>query len=269
MAKKQGGKGAHRQDSSAGESNGRSNRGFYLLLGAVALGGIAALILATRGSGGAPETLPPSAADMEAEASAAAGVSMGPEDAPVTIIEFEDFQCPACRNFNATTGRLLRNEFSRGDDAILRWVTYDYPVLGQGSWPPALAARCAEAQGRFWQMHDLLYARTEAWRGESNPNGVFIELAEEIGLDTDRYRECLADRTHLQDVASSLNYGQSLGVNGTPTLYLNGRRLNLRREGGYQALRDRIVETAAAEGSGEAGGEADGEAADAAADGGG
>lgn len=250
MAKKQGSKGSQTRGSSGDDSAGGSNRGFYLLLGAVALGGIAALIFATTGGGGAPETLPPSAADMETEASAAAGVSMGPEDAPVTVIEFADFQCPYCRNFNATTGRLLRSEFARGDDAVLRWVTYDYPVLGQGSWPPALAARCAEDQGRFWQMHDLLYARTEAWADESNPNGVFISLAEEIGLDTGRYRECLADRGHLEDVAASLNYGRSLGVSGTPTLYLNGRRLNLQREGGYQALRDRIIEAVAASGAG-------------------
>ncbi|MFW6085236.1 MAG: DsbA family protein [Gemmatimonadota bacterium] len=246
MANTRGDEGARQRDASAGRAGGGGNRGFYLLLGAVAVAGIAALIFAMGGGDGAPETLPPSAADMDAEASAAAGVSMGPDDAPVTIIEFEDFQCPACRNFNATTGRLLRNEFARGDDAILRWVSYDYPVLGQGSWPPAVAARCAETQGRFWQMHDLLYARTESWRGESNPNGVFIGLAEELGLDTDRYRECLADRAHLQDVASSLNYGQSLGVSGTPTLYLNGRRLNVQREGGYQALRERILEAAEA-----------------------
>lgn len=263
MASKQGGKGTKQQDSTGGKSGG-GNRGFYLLLAAVALGGIAALVYAMNGNAGAPETLPPSAADMDAEASAAAGVSIGPEDAPVTIIEFEDFLCQACRNFNATTGKLIRNEFATGSDAMVRWVSYHFPVIGQGSWPPAVAALCAEQQGGYWQMHDLIYARTEAWAGESNPNGVFIDLAEQVGMDTGQFRECLSDPGHMQDVAASLNYGRSLGVSGTPTLYLNGRRLTL-GEAGYQALRDRIIETAAAAGGDEAGDEA----ADAAADGGG
>lgn len=261
MAKQQGGKGKQPQGTPGGQSNGGSNRAFYLLLGAVALGGIAALIFAMGGTDRAPDVLPPSAADMAAEASAAVGVSTGPDDAPVTIIEFADFRCPSCRNFNATTGRLIRSEFATGDDAIVRWVAYDFPVLGQGSWPPAIAARCAEEQGRFWQMHDLLYARTEEWIDESNPNGAFIDLAEEIGLNADSYRECLADRAHLQEVAASQNYGQSLGVSGTPTIYLNGRRLPL-REAGYQALRGRILEVAAAAGGAEAGDEAANDAAD-------
>lgn len=263
MAKQQGGK-TQQKGSSGGQASGGSNRAFYLLLGAVALGGVAALIFAMGGGDRAPDVLPPSAADMAAEASAAVGVSLGPDDAPVTIIEFADFRCPSCRNFNATTGKLIRNEFATGDDAIVRWVAYDYPVLGQGSWPPAIAARCAEEQGRFWQMHDLLYARTEEWIEESNPNSAFIDLAEEVGLDVDRYRECLADRTQLQEVAASQNYGQSLGVSGTPTIYVNGRRLPL-GEAGYQALRERIIETAAAAGGAEAGDEA----ANAAAEGGG
>lgn len=265
MAKKQGNKKRQQRGSGGDASGGGGNRAFYLLLGVVALGGIAALILATNGGAGAPETLPPSAADMEAEGSANAGISMGPENAPVTIIEFEDFLCQACRNFNATTGKLIRSEFAAGDDATVRWVSYHFPVIGQGSWPPAVAALCAERQGRYWQMHDLIFARTEAWAGESNPNGVFIDLAEQVGMDTGQFRECLADRSHLQDVAASLNYGQSLGVSGTPTLYLNGRRLSL-RDAGYQALRNRILETAAAA---DADAEAGDEAASAADDDGG
>ena len=222
----------------------KSSGAFYWILGGVAVAGAAALFFAGGGGSGAPDTLPVSVADMEAEASGAAGTSMGPEDAPVTIIEFEDFQCPACRQFNALTGKLIRQQYATGEDAIVRWVSYDYPVLGQNSWPPAIAARCAEDQGRFWEMHDLLYARTEDWIRASNPNAIFVDFAEDLGLDRTAFATCLSERPHLRDVAASRNYGQALGVSGTPTLYLNGRRLSVTREGDYQSLERLILEAA-------------------------
>jgi protein-disulfide isomerase len=228
-----------------GATKAKTGPGFYLVLAAVAIVGVGALWYAGIGDGGAPANPPLSVADMEAEASGAAGVSMGPDDAPVTIIEFEDYRCPSCRNFNARTGRPMRQSYSTGDDAILRWVAYDYPIFGQVSWPPALAARCAEDQGRFWEMHDLLYARTETWYGESNPNAAFVELAEVVGLDTGEFRTCLAERPHLKDIAASRKYGESVGVGATPTLYMNGRPLDLNRYGSYAALEQHILETAA------------------------
>lgn len=224
---------------------------FYWILGGVALAGVAALLFAGSGGSGAPENLPVSVAEMDAEASGSAGVSYGPADALVTVIEFEDFQCPACRQFNALTGKLLRQQYATGDDAILRWVTYDMPVLGQASWPPALASRCAEDQGRFWEMHDLLYARTEDWIRASNPNTVFVDFAEELGLDRTDFTTCLSERTHLEAIASSRNYGEALGVSGTPTLYVNGRRINLTRDGSFQAL-ERLILDAAETAAGEA-----------------
>ena len=222
----------------------KTGPGFYVILGLVAIVGAGALWYAGIGGGGAPANPPLSVVDMEAEASGAAGVSIGPDDAPVTIIEFEDYRCPACRNFNSQTGRLMRQNYATGDDAILRWVAYDFPIFGQVSWPPALAARCAEDQGRFWEMHDLLYARTEAWYGESNPNAAFVDLAEIIGLDIGAFRQCLTERPHLQDIAASRKYGETVGVGATPTLYMNGRPLDLNRYGGYAALEQHILETA-------------------------
>jgi len=223
--------------------------GFYLFLGLVAVAGVAWLLLAGRDPG-VPEAQPLSVADMEAEASGAAGVSMGPEDAPVTIIEFEDYRCPSCRRFNSLTGKLIRQNYATGDDAIVRWVTYDYPIFGQLSWAPMVAGRCAEAQGRFWEMHDLLYARTEEWYDESNPNSVFIDLAADVGLDVGAFRECLATRPHLRDIAASRKYGESLGVGGTPTLYLNGRRVDTSQYT-YQALERLVLQAAdAAESAG-------------------
>ena len=246
--------GPGRPNNAAGAAATKTGPGFYLILAAVAIVGVGALWYAGIGGGDAPANPPLSVADMEAEASGAAGVSMGPDDAPVTIIEFADFRCPACRNFNSQYGRSLRQNYATGDDAILRWVAYDFPIFGQVSWPPALAARCAEDQGRFWEMHDLLYARTESWYGESNPNAAFIDLAEIVDLDTDAFRQCLAERPHLADIAASRKYGEGVGVAMTPTLYMNGRPLDMNRYRGDAALEQLVVETAErARAAGEAG----------------
>lgn len=246
MAKKS----SKQRNRQAGQKNAetpvkaKTGPGFYVILALVAIVGVGALWYAGVAGGGAPASPPISVADMEAEASGAAGVSMGPDDAPVTIIEFADFRCPACRGFNAETGRAIRQNYATGDDAIVRWVAYDFPVFGQVSWLPALAARCAEDQGRFWQMHDLLYARTEAWYGESNPNAAFIDLAEVVGLDIDEFRQCLTERPHLEDIAASRRYGESVGVGATPTLYMNGRPLDLDPYSNYAALEQLVLETA-------------------------
>ena len=243
----------------------KSSTGFYLILGGVALAGVAALILVRGGDASAPENLPVSVASTNVQGSGAVGISTGGEDAPVTIIEFEDFLCPHCRDFNAFSGKLIRREFATGDDPLVRWVVYEFP-LGQASWAPALAGRCAGDQGAYWEMHDVLYARTEEWAGEANPNGTFIDFADELGLDTGQFRECLSEREHLSDIAAARKYGESLGVNGTPALYLNGRKLTLRTDADYESLKALIIEAAA---NAEAAGAAESEtaSADAASDG--
>lgn len=222
----------------------KSSTGFYLILGLVAVAGVAALLFARGTGSSAPENLPVSVASTDVAASGAAGISSTDEKTPVTIIEFEDFLCPHCRDFNAFSGKLIRREFALNDDPIVRWVIYEFP-LGQTSWAPAIAARCARDQGAYWEMHDVLYARTEEWASESNPNSEFIDFADELGLDTGQFRECLANRDHLSEIAASRKYGESLGVDGTPTLYMNGRRLEL-RNANYESLKNRILEAAAA-----------------------
>jgi len=199
-----------------------------LLLGGLAVAGTAALIMARDSGGEAPQLGPLSVAETAVSASAEAGVMIGNPDALVTIVEFADYECPFCRNFNAVTGKSIRRDFA-GVDGLIRWINYDFP-LHQESWAPALAAKCAEKQGRYWQMHDLLYARSDDWMGESNPNKTFRELAETIGLDEDAFRACMADRSGLQDVGAARRYGESLGVNSTPSLFINGRSIPATRQ---------------------------------------
>lgn len=220
-------------------------KGFYLLVGGVVIAGGAALLMARDGGTSAPELAPPSVAETRAAPSADAGVAMGSPDAPVTIVEFADFLCPACRSFNAVTGKAIRRDFAV-PGGPLRWINYDFP-LNQASWAPALAARCADQQGRYWELHDLMYARVEDWAGEENPNGEFIDFAESLGMDGDAFRACLSDRSGLQEVGAARRYGESIGVNSTPTLFINGRRIPPTRQYYSYAGLDSLIQQMAAE----------------------
>lgn len=245
MAKKKNRKPASKNEASTPppQPPNKSSSRFYLVVGGLAAAGVAALFL--LGRGGAPAAQPLSLAQTSAEPSAAAGVSMGPQSAPVRIVEFADFLCPACRNFNAVTGKLIRQTYAQGEDAVLQWVNYDFP-LHQESWQPALAARCAEPHGMYWQMHDLIYARSDDWRSRSNPNGFFMDMAEDLGIDRSAYRSCLEDPAGLEHIGAARKYGESLGVNATPTLFINGQQIpSQRRYYSYEGMSELIQQAAA------------------------
>lgn len=223
----------------------KSSTSFYMLLGGLALAGGVALLLLSRGGSEGSAQPPISLAQTDVAPSGAFGVSMGPASAPVRIVEFADFLCPACRNFNAVTGKLLRQNFAVGEGATLQWVNYDFPLHEQ-SWQPALAARCAEPSGKYWEMHDLLYARADDWATETNMSRSFIDFAETVGIDKKEFEACLKDRSGLEDIGASRKYGESLGVNATPTLFINGQKIpSERRYYSYEGMAALIQQAAA------------------------
>lgn len=235
-----------KQTSHRSGERGQS-RTFYLLLAVVAAGGIAWLIAASGGgSQSAAEPLPEIPVDVEADP--AAGLALGADDAPVTIMEFADYSCPACARFTSFTGRLIRQNYV-GDGGPVRWILYDY-VLGTfpNSVAASIAARCAGDQGQYWPMHDLLFARQTRWARDRDPSGRFREIADELGLDGGEFGRCLSEQRYLDRVMAVRKYGDEMGVNSTPTLFFNGRRLNLATEGDYAVL-ERLVQQAVAEGA--------------------
>lgn len=225
----------------SGEGSGGSStpgKMFYLVLGGLVVAGGVGLLMARGGSGpgeGAQAPVPVSASSAEADPGA--GVSLGPEDAPATVMEFADYQCPHCAQFAGLAGKMLRRNFVQTDSA--RWILYDFP-LGNfpNSIPAAVAARCAGDQGAYWQMEELLFARQQEWGQERNPRGELVDYAERLGLDTGRFRTCLEERRHLDRIMASKRYGESLGVRGTPALFVNGRRVQTSYEAVARAIRE-------------------------------
>lgn len=247
---------AEQRSGRIGGSRGQGgpNKIFYGLLGLVVIAGVAWLLVADGGEEVGTSPAAPITDLAGVEADPAVGLALGRENAPVTILEFADYSCPHCAQFAAFNGRLLRQNFVEGGGPV-RWVLYDY-VLGSfpNSVSASLAARCAGEQGRYWPMHDLLLARQARWARESSPGGVYRDLAEEIGLDRGQFDECMDERRYLEEIAAARKYGDQLGVNSTPTLFLNGRQLDLQTEGSYEVLERLIeaaVDSAAAAGSSE------------------
>lgn len=141
--------------------------------------------------------------------------SKGPVDAPVTIIEFGDFRCGFCKRFFDDTLSPLLAQY--GDQ--VRFVYRDYPILGPDSLEAALAAECADDQGRFWEFHDLLYADQVLTRE------AFLAHATALELDVATFTTCLESRTHEGEITEDYLAGSAVGVGGTPTFFINGRIL--------------------------------------------
>jgi protein-disulfide isomerase len=138
----------------------------------------------------------------------------GPESAPVSIVEFSDFQCPFCRRVTPTMSQ-LRADY--GDK--VRIVFKNLPLSIHPKAPAAhAAAEAAHRQGKFWEMHDRIFAN----QGQLEPE-VFERYAKEIGLDMKQYRADVASSEVKERIAKDVAEARSLGVTGTPGFFINGR----------------------------------------------
>jgi len=145
---------------------------------------------------------------------AAADPVRGPAAAPVTIIEFSDFQCPFCARVNPTLERVRQ---AYGDKVKI--VFKDFPLPNHAEAPKAAeAAHCAGDQGKFWEMHDRIFANQQSMQTPA-----LKQHAADLRLDADAFNQCLDSGKHASRVAENLKSGEALGVSSTPTLYVNGR----------------------------------------------
>ena len=155
---------------------------------------------------------------FRAELSVAGEPFKGSQKAPVTIVKFEDFQCPFCKQVQPTLNELL----SRYDGKV-RLVHKDLPLesLHPQARHAAEAARCAYEQGRFWEYHDKLYANSP-----KADAGDLKNYAKEVALNVDSFDRCLASGKYKAVVQQDLNEGAKLGLTGTPTFFINGREMS-------------------------------------------
>ena len=140
----------------------------------------------------------------------------GRDDAPLELIEFSDFDCPYCKRATETIARLME-QF----EGQIRFIYKDYPLPSHpNAFKAAEAGNCAHEQGRFWELHDTMFASQGALDVESLKG-----YAEELGLDGGAFAECLDSGRHSATVDRDMRAGFRYGVSSTPTLFLNGRTI--------------------------------------------
>ncbi len=150
--------------------------------------------------------------------------AVGPGDAKVTVRVFGDFQCPACRQAEAA---FAYAKSTYKDKVRFIWNDFPLQTLHANALPAANAARCAEAQGKFWEYHDMLYAQQPAWEGSASPSDIFATYAMSLGLNKDQFMQCLDTRTYQNKIMDDAQEGKRVDIQATPTFFIN----NIKVEG--------------------------------------
>lgn len=146
----------------------------------------------------------------------------GARDGKLTLVEFGDFQCPACGAYEPIVRQVL------ADNKDVLKVNFRHFPLTQIHRNALLAAKASEAaglQGKFWEMHDMLYDKQEEWGESLTARSFFLTYATTLGLDTKKFTADLDSKSIEDKILAEYKEGLKLGVQGTPTFFLNGRRL--------------------------------------------
>lgn len=172
-------------------------------------------------------TAQPGAPEMPVRISADDDPIIGSPDAPITIIEFSDFQCPFCARFYSQTLPPLTQEYI--DQGTVKLVFRDFPIQGihPNALPASAAAECANEQGKFKEMHDTLFERQSEWSGlpTAEAIGAFSGYAGMMQLDQATFDSCVTEGKYIEEIAADLQAGQSYGVSGTPGFFVGNDEL--------------------------------------------
>lgn len=145
--------------------------------------------------------------------------ALGAVDAPVTIVEYSDYQCPHCANFSKNTlPDVIKNYVAAGK---VRYVHKDMAILGEQSQWAAQAANCAADQGHFWEYHELLFQKQSGENKGTFSRDNLKQFAANLGLDATAFNQCLDQNKYSQRVAAETAEGKQRGVEGTPSFFVN------------------------------------------------
>jgi protein-disulfide isomerase len=147
----------------------------------------------------------------------------GSENAPVTLVEYGDFQCPACATYYPVVERVLAEE---GGDKI-RFVFRHFPLSQHANAMSAgMASEAAGAQGKFWEMYSMLYEKQKDWENAKDSKIIFMKYAEDLKLDMVKFSEDFESQDFKNRINNDYKGGAKAGVNSTPTFFVNGKKIN-------------------------------------------
>lgn len=195
-----------------------------VMIGALIIAG--AIVYSNRYDFDAGQAALPKAATEQARAQVSSDGHpfLGNPDAPVTLIEFSDFQCPFCGKFFRETEPKINEKYIK--TGKVKFVYRDFAFLGEESFWAAQGARCAGDQGNFWQYHDYIF---NSQNGEND--GAFSKenlkkFAANLSLNASEFSACLDSEKYLAEVEKDNEDGRNAGVRGTPTVFINGRLIS-------------------------------------------
>ncbi len=140
--------------------------------------------------------------------------------ASVTIVEFADYQCPACKSAQPVVKQILSEYKDR-----INFVFRNFPLpMHANAEIAALAAEAAGEQGKYWEMHDLLYENQKEWSESNKPMDFLLTYAKKIGLDEAKFKKSVEDKKFGDKIQRDLTDGTTAGVDATPTFFINGRK---------------------------------------------
>ncbi|MDH3361534.1 MAG: DsbA family protein [Nitrosopumilus sp.] len=152
---------------------------------------------------------------------------IGNTDAPITIIEFSDFQCPFCARFHTQTLPLILEEYIQ--EGKVKLVFRDFPIqsIHPNALPASMAAECANEQGKFREMHDMLFENQNKWDKQDTGNALalFSQYAAVMKLDQGVFDACLTSGKHIEEIRKDLDDGRDYGVSGTPGFFVGNDQI--------------------------------------------
>lgn len=160
----------------------------------------------------------------------------GDKNAPITIIEFSDYQCPFCARFYEQTLPLIIDEYI--DEGKVNLVYRDFPIQSShpNAMPAAVAAECADDQEKYWEFHDKLFEQQKSWNSLDITSAIetFKQFASELDLTQSEFDSCLESGKHLEEVQNDLNDGRDYGVDGTPGFFVGNSQIGYVKLSGAQ-----------------------------------
>jgi protein-disulfide isomerase len=159
----------------------------------------------------------------------------GPENAKVRLVEYSDFQCPACAAFQPILADVLE---AFPNDVSVEYRHFPLTAIHPYAEPAARAAEAAGQQGKFFEYHDKLFAEQAVWSKGGNPTGAFLRYADELGLDVERFNRHMRSSLLRDEVRADAAQGRELQLSGTPTFFLNDVRMDVTT---YQEFYDAVA----------------------------
>lgn len=148
---------------------------------------------------------------------------VGPKDSKVTFVEYGDFQCPACKSYFPLITQ-LKEEYK--DRVAFQFRNFPLVQIHPNAFIGSRAAEAAGKQGKFFEMHDLLYENQDAWSSSSSPASILQGYAQQLGLNIDQFNTDMNSVAIADIINADVKSGQAAGVSSTPTFFINGKKID-------------------------------------------